>query len=139
MDRALSLEPGDLRFESRFGNKNLQTYNFRYFFQDPAPETTINMEEPKPEVVVGPTVITRSTCPYSGGNPELSNFRSGLNPNEDEEYAIQFEGAYKHYGCGKSRSTFFSLFYSNATRSETQTSLAFLHLKFVKFANTVKV
>jgi hypothetical protein len=46
-------------------------------------------------------VITRSPCPYSGVNPDLSDPKFETDP--DEEYAIRFESAYKHYGSGKSR------------------------------------
>ena len=60
--------------------------------QDAPSETAINIEDSKP----GPTVITRSTCPYSGVNPDLD-------PDVDEELAIKFDSAYKHYGSGKSR------------------------------------
>jgi hypothetical protein len=63
-------------------------------------ETAIHIEDTtKPES--GPTVITRSTCPYSGGNTDLSVAR--FDPDPDEEYAIRFESAYKHYGHGKGR------------------------------------
>ena len=69
--------------------------------QDPQPlETAINIEDnAKPES--GATVITRSPCPYSGGNPELTGAR--FDPEPEEEYAIKFKSAFKHYGHGKGR------------------------------------
>jgi hypothetical protein len=67
---------------------------FIFVYQDVPSETTINIEDSKPGV--GPTVITRSTCPYSGVNPDLDT-------DVDEELAIKFDSAYKHYGSGKSR------------------------------------
>ena len=91
------------------------------------------MEEHKPEVI-GPTVITRSACPYSGGNSELSNpdFRSGLE--EEEEYAIQFDGAYKHYGSGKSRWESWVVQYSNHLNTE----LNYSGIQMVDLCSVVK-
>ena len=77
----------------------------QYFSQDAPLETSIDIDgsgkpDPgKPES--GTTVITRSPCPYSGGNPELAGAR--FDPTADEDYAIRFESAYKHYGHGRTR------------------------------------